>query len=118
MKVIKIYCKKCGSELTSELTEIPESLLSWEDNQNMIQPNKFCLYDTESDKKSLVVAIDNYNLKNHSDKSRFNGCCGSSGLDGLNKLCLNGHEVATEFSDCWTSHYIEFDISKVVIREI
>ncbi|WP_343616684.1 hypothetical protein [Flavobacterium sp.] len=119
MKTIKIYCKECEIELTSELTEFPETNLHWEDyDQSIIEKGKFSfLKNTGSNKESIVVAIDDYNLVNHSDNYRFYGCCGSDGTNGLNKLCVNGHEVATEFSDCWTGHYIEFDDDKVIIEE-
>ena len=119
MRTIKIYCKECKSEITSELTEISESMLFWdENNQNIIQKGKFSfLENPKSNNKRIIVALDVYNLKNHSDINRFAGCCGSDGGNGLNKLCLNGHEVATEVSDCWTAHYVEFDCNKIIIEE-
>jgi hypothetical protein len=116
--IIKIYCKECGSKLTDELTAIPESLLCWEDGQAIMPKNNFSFfYNKMSGTDSIMVAIDQYHLKDHPDQSRFYGCCGSSGLDGLNKLCVNGHEVATEVSDCFTNHYIDFDNNKVVVKE-
>lgn len=43
------------------------------------------------------INIDNLKLsKSHADLSRLNGYCGLDGLDGLNKVCLNEHEVGTE----------------------
>ncbi|WP_312078284.1 hypothetical protein [Chryseobacterium sp.] len=39
-------------------------------------------------------------------------------LEELNKLCKNGHEVATEISDCCTSIYLHFSLDHVVIKEI
>lgn len=56
-------------------------------------------------------------MKNHPETRRFQGCCGSSGAGGLNKVCANGHEVATEFSDCYMPHYIVFDRESVVIKQ-
>ncbi|WP_427874729.1 hypothetical protein [Flavobacterium sp. MMS24-S5] len=119
MRSIKIYCRECEVELTSELNEVLESTLRWEDyDQSIIAKSKFSfLKNIESNKNDIVVAIDDYNLINHADKNRFYGCCGSDGTNGLNKLCINGHEVATEFSDCWTGHYIEFDDDKIFISE-
>nr|WP_315238388.1 hypothetical protein [uncultured Flavobacterium sp.] len=117
MRTIKIYCKQCKIELTQELLEIEEENLCWEDSEDIMPKNNFSVLTNEqSNKKFIVVAIDNYNLINHSDKYRFHGCCGSDGSNGLNKLCSNGHEVATEFSDCWTGHYIEFNSDKVIVK--
>lgn len=116
MKIIKIYCKECGSELTNELTEFPDTDLCWEGEKDIMPKNSFSIL-VHLDEQFIVVAIDNYNLKSHPDESRFNGYSGSDGTNGLNKLCLNGHEVATEFSDYWTGDYIRFVIDNVVIKE-
>lgn len=118
MRTIKIYCKECEIELTSELTEISETELCWEDENDIISENNFSFFiNLRTNKKSLLVAIADYNLKNHPDLNKFYGCCGSDGSNGLNKLCVNNHEVATEISDCWTGRFIEFDLSKVIIKE-
>ncbi|MFH6934882.1 hypothetical protein [Flavobacterium sp. FlaQc-30] len=118
MRTIKIYCRECENALTPELLEIPKMNLCWDENKDIMPKNKFSIFTNEqSDKKSIMVAIDNYNLKDHSDKSRFMGCCGSSNFNSLNKVCRCGNEVASEISDCWLSHYIEFDLSKVFAKE-
>ncbi len=118
MRTIKIYCKECETELTPELVEILESDLCWNGKQDIIPKTNFSIFiNRKSYKKTIMVAIDNYNLDDHPDIIRFQGCCGSSGMDGLNKLCMNGHEVATEFSDCWTGDYIEFEINNVILKE-
>ena len=118
MRTIKIYCRECEIELTQELLEIPEVNLCWDENKDIMSKNNFSIFINEqSKKKSIMVAIDNYNLKDHADKSRFMGCCGSSNFSSVNKVCLCGNEVALEISDCWLSHYIEFDLSKVIAKE-
>jgi len=117
MKTIKIYCKTCNVKLTDELEEIHESTLAFNDGKAAIAKDKFSVH-TENGNKELIVAIDSYFLKDHKDIGRFTGCCGSSGLDGMNKTCINGHEVATEVSDCYTPHYIGFNLKKVIIKEV
>lgn len=117
MRTIKVYCKKCYVSVTSNLIEVHEEHLKEEVNQNTIDFNSFSV-TTVRGIKQIIVAVDDYHLVNHHDKKRFQGCCGSSGLDGLNKLCANGHELATEVSDCWLPHYIAFDLNKVIVKEI
>lgn len=118
MKTIKIYCKICNVKLTDKLEEIDESTLNFnDDGKPAIAKDKFSVH-TENGKKELIVAIDTYFLKDHKDRMRFTGCCGSSGFDGMNKTCINGHEVATEVSDCYTPHYIGFDLKNVIIKEV
>jgi hypothetical protein len=116
MRTIKIYCKVCECDLTPELTEISESNL-WENHLEIMNENNFCILVSKLNTRSVIVAINNYNLKDHPDTSRFYGCCGSDGSNGLNKLCVNGHEVATEFSDCKTDEHIQFDNKKVIFKE-
>lgn len=116
MRTIKIYCKTCGISLTEPLVELNEKDLRLEDATNALQSGLFSIM-TEDDKKQLVISLDEGYIFNHPDHNRFQGCCGSSGADGLNKLCSNGHEVATEFSDCYMPHYIAFDTDKIMIKE-
>jgi hypothetical protein len=117
MRTIKIYCKTCGIKLTSELTEISEIDLCWEQNKDIMAENNFSIVSNlQTNEKSLFVSINDYNLKDHSDTSRFQGCCGSAPSNGWNKVCLNDHEVATEVSDCCTTHYIGFNLSKVIVK--
>lgn len=59
------------------------------------------------------------NTRYHDDPRRVSGCCGPSGIDGVNTLCANGHEVATESSDCWTGpHYVELEPYAYIIVEL
>lgn len=78
-----------------------------------------CLEDNEDNfyKKGdyLLNRKDVINLKDHSDYRRLNGCCGLDGCDGINKVCLNGHEIGTEKSDCWTPHSLIIGEEKVCI---
>ena len=67
---------------------------------------------------SILINRNQELLKNHLDSYRFQGCCGSDGLNGYNKLCLNNHEVATEFSDCYTSYYIAISLKNTIVKSI
>ncbi|WP_136666541.1 hypothetical protein [Flavobacterium sp. H122] len=119
MRTIKMHCKKCNVKLTAEFYEVYKSELRFDDGTNMIEKNKFSVYFNEfTNKKELVIAIDDYYFKNHKDSRRFTGCCGSSGIDGMNKVCANGHEIATEFSDCYMPHYISVNLENVLIKEV
>jgi hypothetical protein len=40
----------------------------------------------------------------HSELHRLAECCGLDGMDGPNFVCVNGHEIGTEMSDCWMPH--------------
>ena len=66
----------------------------------------------------LEIGVNNNDVINcqyHEDRSRLNGCCAHDSCDGLNRVCVNGHEIATERSDCWTYHYTGFDPEAVKI---
>jgi len=118
MKTIRIYCKQCNEKLTENLFEIDLKKLRFEDGVCAIDSGKFSIWENMDNSKELIVAVEDYNLINHKDSRRFTGCCGSSGIDGMNKTCKNGHEVATEVSDCHTPHYIGFNLKNVIIKEV
>ena len=46
------------------------------------------------------------------------GCCGPSGLDGINTFCFCGQPLGTEVSDCWTKHYLDFELLNVELEEV
>jgi hypothetical protein len=118
---MKVYCKKCKMELTGELTPLPgEGMLSDIDKKSCIPvgyyyASKGEVY-TDSNGQILVNLGDLVNVKNHTDPSRLNGCCGLDGTDGLNKTCGNGHEVGTEHSDCWMPWAMAFEPTKVFLK--
>lgn len=117
MKTIILYCKKCGIALTKELFELSHSKIIWQDNTNVVKENHYVLYKNENTSvESILVAIDDYFLKNN-PINKDQGCCGNSNHESFNKVCANGHEVATKIDDCWTGFYIEFDLNRITIKE-
>lgn len=115
MRTIIIYCKKCNQRLTEQLTEIEESKIHFPDFAEAIPEGRFTFYK-EGNILSLLINRNQPLLKDHKDSNRFQGCCGSSGIYGMNKVCINSHEVATEISDCCTSHYISISLKNTIIK--
>jgi hypothetical protein len=115
-----VYCKECGLPLTQELKEYTGKILGLGDGQDLIQRGYYAFSCnnnyTDTEKKIAINTKDLINTKNHSNPSRLNGCCGLDGGDGPNKICLNGHEVATEKSDCWMPHEVLFENEKTYMK--
>ena len=115
---MKLICRKCQLVISKEVIELHDtSLLSHDDGQDYI-PEGFYIIDDNKMHLDLRDAIiinlkDLVNSKRHSNRSRLNGCCGMDGLDGRNRLCLRNHEIGTEKSDCWMSHFIALDSEMV-----
>ncbi|WP_224358358.1 hypothetical protein [Priestia aryabhattai] len=108
---MKLVCKSCEIEISNVLTELNDiSLLKEEMEEDYIPQGYFLIVNEEDkvDEKGTVIINmkDLINSKHHPDEDRLNGCCGLDGLDGMNRVCLNGHEIGTENSDCWMPHYI------------
>ena len=72
---------------------------------------------TSSENKIIINKADLINTSNHPDDSRLCGCCGLAGTDGLNKICKNGHEIATEISDCWLPHSVIFEPDLIIMAD-
>ena len=117
---MKIYCKKCGLPLTTELNLYEGKSFGDADQQNFIQKGFYTISDGEffngSAGKVIVNIEDLINATNHTDRSKLNGCCGLDGYDGPNKLCANGHEVASEFSDCWMPRAIILEKEQTILK--
>jgi hypothetical protein len=110
---MKIICQKCNVEISKQVSELADiSLVNAKDGEAYI-PEGFFIIDNRKEvitKGSIIINLkDLINSNYHSDKSRLNGCCGHDGLDGINRVCLNNHEIGTESSDCWMPHFIALE---------
>lgn len=96
--------------ITRPLKLVPSEAICLDDNQPAVASGVYACsnsdYWTGSEGCFLVNLADVIHLGYHPDKRRHNGCCGRDGCDGPNRICLNGHEIGTERSDCWMAHAI------------
>ena len=123
MPKIIFKCAICNIALTKQLSELEyKSQLQEEDGCDHIPLGFYAVEDGEyysQAKGQYVVNLkDLINTKHHPDPKRLNGCCGLDGCDGMNTICINGHEVGTERSDCWIAHAITFDRTAVWLDRI
>jgi hypothetical protein len=118
--VMKVYCKTCALAVTKDLVLYKGKSFGEADSQDYIQSGFYAISDgvyfTKTKNFVIVNVSDILNIKNHSNGSRLNGCCGLDGCDGPNKVCMNGHEVATEKSDCWMPHAMIFEKDKTILK--
>jgi hypothetical protein len=99
-------CAACQIPISSDIRELLDrNLVSNEDGSDFLPRGYYLIARPDDD---MISGQGEFvlNLKDTTDKSRLNGCCGLDGLDGINTLCANGHEIGTECSDCWMPHYI------------
>lgn len=117
---MQLQCKLCQLLVSNPIQELPDKGLLLEvDGADFIPKGYYTLddknYFTDFDAALLINEADLINCKDYPDASRLNGCCGLDGCDGPNKVCLNGHEIGTEKSDCWVPHLFIFGKDKVEI---
>lgn len=118
-------CMTCNIKLTNLLEELVDlTKLSEEDGQDhlpqgnyLVAPDPYEIggYYTHATGQYLINNNDLINTKRHHDPGRLNGCCGLDGCDGKNIVCINGHEIGTERSDCWLAHSTSLDSESVKI---
>jgi hypothetical protein len=119
--LILFKCATCGLPLTrpvrllSELPAPPPGSID-------LVPENCCWRDDRPGRtygRFLLNRKDTINTRDHDDPCRGSGCCGPSGIDGVNMMCAGGHEVATESADCWTGpHYVELEPHTFIIEEL
>ena len=118
---MKLLCKLCDLEVSEQLIELKDlNLLNKTEGQDLIPKGFYIVADDDyfapQHKGSIIINIkDVINSNYHSDRSRLNGCCGYDGCDGMNRVCLRKHEIGTERSDCWMSHYVALNLESVKI---
>ncbi len=114
-------CKKCSLTLTNPLVKLSNlDSLNDNDKEDLIQTGNYFVsngeFYTDAKGKIIINKKDLKNFKYHPDSTRLNGCCGLDGLDGLNITCKNGHEIGTEYSDCWIPHCIILEPELIRIK--
>src|SRR6185437_11675654 len=108
---IVFQCPLCGFAVTHPLRMLVSCLpADLEAGKPAVPAGHFAICDdarwTKREGRILVNAESLIHTEFHPDSGRHNGCCGRDGLDGPNRVCANGHEIATEVSDCWTLHAV------------
>ena len=110
---MKLICKTCNLEISKPISELNDlSLINENDRQDFVPEGFYLAFHDGTAYAKLIkdsIIINKKDLVNsiyHSEQSRLNGCCGQDGLDGINRVCINNHEIGTEKSDCWMPHYV------------
>lgn len=108
---VKLICQTCKLEITKEVKELEDiGLLNENDRQDYIPEGFFMIGDGEyTIKPKDFIIINLKDIKNsgyHPDLRRQQGCCGSDGSNGMNRICSNNHEIGIEISDCWLPHLV------------
>lgn len=102
-------CPVCEQAISRPVAPLPhEMTVNVEHGEPAVPAGYFAqsrndLY-ANSDGCTLLNLTDLVGTKHHPDLGRNQGCCGRDGCDGPNLLCLRGHEIGTERSDCWMAH--------------
>ena len=117
---MKLICQNCKIEISKQVTELKDINFLNENNGEDYIPEGFFMVDSGLEdiktKGYIIINIkDLLNSNYHPDGSRLNGCCGYDGLDGVNRVCNNNHEIGTENSDCWMPHFIALNPDLVTV---
>src|SRR4051794_24974721 len=110
-------CRVCGAPFTARLVPLADpSALNPTVGEPYLPRGTYYFSDQDFAPAGLLVVLpeDLVNVRLHPDPGRCNGCCGLDGCDGPNRVCPEGHAVATERSDCWMSHHATIDPTGVI----
>lgn len=112
--MMQLFCRKCDIAVSDPLQELTDmNLLNETDGEDFIPKGYHLISDgeyyTHSEGKLIINKANLINCLDHPDRGRLSGCCGLDGIDGPNKVCINGHEIGTEISDCWIANAFLFE---------
>lgn len=117
---LTLRCATCGVVITRRLEPTTE-LLPGGDREPLVPGFRIVEVDPEFDVWSTAPVgdwlVNKEDLLGCLEGGVRNGCCGVDGLDGPNLLCPNGHFVATEVGDCWTSTFAVVHRDRVTADE-
>jgi hypothetical protein len=109
MKVFS--CSRCGTPISLPLVELDDAgRLNFDDGAPHVPRGTYFPMHRHPYVGAWGAAAADDFLVNLDDAVNthlggiLNGCCGIDGCDGINTFCPRGHEIGTEFSDCWGPH--------------
>jgi hypothetical protein len=112
-----LRCRACGVPLTPRLRLLadPTALVEQVDEPYLPQGTFTVSEGGYGPAGHFVIHPgDLINAGYHPDLRRSQGCCGPSGCYGMNRLCSEGHEVATECTDCWMAQAVHLEPAAVL----
>lgn len=106
-RIVVFECPSCRVILTHPLLPLPKSqTITHQDQQPAVPQGYFALADEDFQSQCADCTIVNINdlvgPYYHPEKSRHIGCCGRSETEKPTLICMNGHAIGFELSDCWT----------------
>jgi len=119
LQKVFLSCSRCKIRITKSVRALDDpSVISIADGKPYLPSGLFLVSQSEDEiihqpGEYILNLADLQNTKRHSNRSRLRGCCGLDGCNGPNIVCINGHEVGTERSDCWMPHFIAISPSAV-----
>jgi len=109
---MKFFCSNCNVLLADSLEEV-NSPIEWpefEPGQDIHLVGKGFFRISDGDEwlgQEGDYILNRSNLENIVENKNWHmGCCGSDGSEGINISCTNGHDIATEISECYLTKYI------------
>jgi hypothetical protein len=111
MKVLR--CAQCGTPVSLSLVELDDvERLNLADGRPLLPRGAYLPMrrhpnwweESLDDERADDILINLDDAINTHLGGVLNGCCGIDGCDGINTFCPHGHEIGTEFSDCWGPH--------------
>jgi hypothetical protein len=122
MNKVIFRCTVCKLPLSAPLVELVDrTKLSAVLGEDYISPGFYVVADDNFANPAgqwVINLGDEQNTMPHTDAHRLQGCCGFSDIHGRNTMCINGHEIGTEFSDCWVLHGLQFDSNCVELENV
>jgi hypothetical protein len=110
---VVLRCLACGAALTPALAPWRGQPLTLLDGQDAL-PRGFYWQSPPGTEfwqgaGPDQIVVNRHDLVGLTPSGKNNqGCCGPSGMDGLNLLCPCGRPIATDVADCWTPHMALF----------
>ena len=119
----EIRCVICGTPVSAPIAKLEDLRLLNEEYGSPYVPRGYFVTSngnySPGTEGCLIVNLEVLcSSKLHNDQGRLNGCCGLDGCDGINTMCINGHEIGTECSDCWMPHRFDFDPKLVELIKV
>ena len=112
MDKVIFRCAICKVALSEPLAELQERKKPCYDLE-YVPRGYFVIADEEFGRASIghhVINLqDARNTAHYPDQRGLFGCCGPSGFDGVNTVCINGHGIGTEHSDCHVMQGLELE---------
>lgn len=109
-----LVCNTCGQRISNLLDDKIVLDFLGKIDEDLLSVGQ---YGIDSNGDFYISVLDKHHLSYHHDRTRMEGCCGTSSSGLPNLVCICRSEIGREITDGCTAHYVILYNNGITLKE-